>query len=104
MRRLSIVFLASLLAACSGGGSRNDLAAQACEAAAKDRLEGKDYRVDLAALAQSMQAKPDGSQFLTAPIVIEPGLATEAQQIIECSVRFVEGKPEPDVIGFVFNW
>ena len=104
MRRLSILLLISLLAACTGGGSRNDLAAQACEAAAKDRLDGKGYQVDLAALAESMKDKADGSHSLTAPIVIEPGLATEAKQIMECSVRFVPGKPEPDVIGFVFNW
>lgn len=93
-----------LLAACGGGGDRASLAAQACDAATRERLEGKDYQLDLTVLAGSMKDKPDGSQLLTAEVVVEPGLATEAKQIIECSVRFAQGKNEPDVIGFVFNW
>lgn len=105
MRPVLLVLMTALLAACGGGASnRNDLAAQACDAAAKERLESKAYTLDLVALAQSLKDKPDGTQFLTAPILIEPGLATEAKQIVECSVRFVEGKDSPDVIGFVFNW
>lgn len=99
-----LLALGLLLTACGGGGDRPNLAAKACDAATRDRLEGKDYQLDLAALAGSMKDKPDGSQLLTAEVVVEPGLATEAKQIIECSVRFAEGKKEPDVIGFVFNW
>lgn len=95
-----------LLTACAGGDGKPsaELAAKACDTATRERLEGKDYQLDVAALAKSMQDKPDGSQFLSTPIVVEPGLATEAKQVIECSVRFSKGKDEPDVIGFVFNW
>jgi hypothetical protein len=51
-----------------------------------------------------MRDAPNGEKFLTAPIVIEPGLTSEVKQIVECTVRFSEGKPAPDVVGFVFNW
>jgi hypothetical protein len=101
--------MALALLACGGGGSSADgdpkqLAAEACRAAADARLEGKLYELDLAALAASMKDAPNGEKFLTAPVVIEPGLTSEVKQIVECTVRFTDGKPAPDVVGFVFNW
>ncbi len=109
MRSWLVVTTSLALAACGGGGgggndSPNDLAAEACKAAAEARLEGKLYEMDLAALAASMKDAPNGEKFLTAPIVIEPGLTSEVKQIVECTVRFSDGKPAPDVVGFVFNW
>lgn len=108
MRTSLVVLMTMVLAACGGtggaGSSPNDLAAQACEADAKSRLDGKLYQLDLTALAASMKDAPNGEKFLTAPIVIEPGLTSEVKQIIECTVRFSEGKPTPDVVGFGFNW
>ena len=110
MRSWLVVTMTVALAVCGGesssggGGSPNDLAAEACKAAAESRLEGKLYELDLAALAASMKDAPNGEKFLTAPIVIEPGLTSEVKQIVECSVRFSEGKPTPDVVGFGFNW
>ena len=109
-KTLAVLPLAALLAACGGadggsaGGSPNELAAQACKAAAESRLAGKLYEMDLAALAASMKDAPGGEKFLTAPITIEPGLTSEVKQIVECTVRFSDGKPTPDVVGFVFNW
>ena len=109
MRSWLVVTMTMALAACGGesaggGGSPNDLAAEACKGAAESRLEGKLYELDLAALAASMKDAPNGEKFLTAPIVIEPGLTSEVKQIVECTVRFSEGKPAPDVVGFGFNW
>ena len=109
MRSWLVVSVTVVLAACGGGeggggGGPNEQAALACEAAAKSRLEGKLYTLDLAALGASMKDAPNGEKFLTAPIVIEPGLTSEVKQIVECTVRFSEGKPAPDVVGFVFNW
>lgn len=110
MSKLLVVVPACLLlAACGGAGGGagdgpNALAAQACKAAAESRLDGKLYELDLPALAASMRDAPNGEKFLTAPIVIEPGLTSETKQIVECTVRFAEGKDTPDVVGFVFNW
>ena len=88
----------------AASGTPNELAAKACEEAAKSRIEGKLYEMDLAALAASMTDAPNGEKFLTAPIVIEPGLTSEAKQIVECTVRFSDAKPAPDVVGFGFTW
>lgn len=109
MRTWVAITMAATLSACGGGGgsaggSPNDLAAKACEEAAKSRVEGKLYEMDLAALAASMKDAPNGEKFLTAPIVIEPGLSSEAKQIVECTVRFSDAKPAPDVVGFGFTW
>ena len=106
---LAVVPVCLALVACGsgegeGGGGANDRAAQACKAAAESRLGGKLYELDLAALAASLRDAPNGEKFLTAPIVIEPGLTSETRQIVECTVRFSEGKDSPDVVGFVFNW
>ena len=101
---------ALVLAACggeeagAGGGSRNELAAQACKAATESRLDGKLYEMDMQALAASMRDAPNGENFLTAPITIEPGLTSEVKQVVECTVRFTDAKPQPDVVGFTFNW
>jgi hypothetical protein len=109
MRNWVLITMAATLAACGGGesgggGSPNELAATACEEAAKSRLDNKLYELDRAALAASMKDAPNGEKFLTAPIVIEPGLTSEVKQIVECTVRFSDAKPAPDVVGFVFNW
>lgn len=108
MRSWLVVTMTVALTACGGGsgggGSPGDLAAEACKAAAESRLEGKLYELDLAALSASMKDAPNGEKFLTAPIVIEPGLTSEVKQIVECTVRFSDGKAAPDVVGFVFNW
>ena len=37
-------------------------------------------------------------------ITIEPGLAAESKQTLECSVRFVDGKAAPDVLRVQFIW
>lgn len=109
MRTWVVITLAAALSACGGGGEAaggtpNDLAAAACEEASKSRLGEKRYELDVAALAASMKDTPNGEKFLTASIIIEPGLTSEVKQIVECTVRFSDEKPAPDVVGFGFNW
>ncbi len=99
-----------LLAACGGSGpgagpaTRNELAAIACEDYAKGKLEDKTYKLDHAALAASMKDASDGPSTLSTPITIDAGRSSESKQTLECSVRFVAGKPTPDVISLQFIW
>ncbi len=72
-----------------GSGSKNEFAANACDAFAKAQLEDKTYTLDHVALAASMADAGDGSSLLRGPIVIEPGRSTESKQTLECTVRFV---------------
>lgn len=109
MRTLLVISMAAALGACGGSGddagaTPDQFASKACEEAAKSRLDGKLYEMDVAALAASMKDAPNGEKFLTAPIVIEPGLTSEVKQIVECTVRFNAANPAPDVVGFRFNW
>lgn len=108
MRTWLMVVATLALAGCGGGdgaaGTPAELAAKACEDAAKSRLDNKLYELDLAALAGSMTDASNGEKFLTAPILIEPGLTSEVRQIVECTVRFSPASPTPDVVGFGFNW
>lgn len=106
-----IVMMMALMAlvACSnkagsGGGSKAELAAAACDTYAKGQLEDKSYKLDDAELAKSMADAGDGASLLRAPITIEPGLSSESKQTLECRVRFVEGKDAPDVINMQFIW
>jgi hypothetical protein len=105
---IAVVMAAGLaLTACGkggGGGGQGGLAAKACEDAARAQLGEKTFAVDLAALGDAMKAQPDGSQLLKGPITVEPGLATESKQTLECSVRFVAGKDAPDVLRVQFIW
>lgn len=108
---LATMAACGLLAGCGGGGGEAaapegmaGAAARVCEEHAKAQLDGKLYELDGGALAASMKDSEDGGKFLTAPIVIEPGLASETKQVVECTVRFNEGSDTPDVVRFVFNW
>src|SRR5688572_4616932 len=99
MRSCALPVLAALaLAGCGGSGgadSKSTIAAKACEESARTQLGTKTFELDDAALAASMVAQPDGSQLLKGPITIEPGLAAESKQTLECNVRFVDTKAAP---------
>lgn len=105
MRRSIIVATCLVLAACGGGGAApagpNGVAASACDAFAKTRMENKAYELDLAALAQSMKADAD-LQVLSAPIVIQPGTDGEVKQTLECKVRMSADGKTADVINMTF--
>jgi outer membrane murein-binding lipoprotein Lpp len=109
MKVVAMIATSVLLAGCGGGdggsgASKNELAANACDAFAKAQLEEKTYTLDHAALAASMADAGDGSSLLRGPIVIEPGRSTESKQTLECTVRFVPGKELPDVLKMQFIW
>ncbi len=108
MRLVMAMAVTALLAGCGGAGgggsSKNELAATACDAYAKNQLADKTYELDQATLAASMADIGDGSNSLKAPITIEPGRSTESKQTLECTVRFVPGKEQPDVLKMQFIW
>ena len=107
--KLLLILSLIILAGCAqgdgaGSGSRNELAATACETYAKGQLGDKTYQLDHALLAKSMATSSGDAQVLRAPITVEPGLSSESKQTLECTVRFVEGKDVPDVINMQFIW
>lgn len=106
MRRSIIIATCLVLAACGGGGGAapagpNGVAASACDAFAKTRMENKAYELDLAALAGSMKPEAD-LQVLSAPIVIQPGTDGEVKQTLECKVRMGADGKTADVINMTF--
>lgn len=108
MRIWVVAAMASTLVACGGEAKVDDtpagLAADACRVELERRLEGKQYDLELPALAGSMKDGGNGTKMLSAPVTTEPGLTSEVTQIMECTVRFAEGKATPDIVGFGFNW
>jgi len=107
MKLVAAMALTGLLVACGGeggAGSKNELAASACDAYAKTQLADKTYQLDHAALAASMTDVGGGSNFLKGPITIDPGRSSESKQTLECTVRFVPGKEQPDVLKMQFIW
>lgn len=106
MRRSIIIAGCMVLAACGGGGDAppagpNGVAASACEAYAKTRMEGKAYELDLATLGASMKPEAD-LQVLSGPIVIQPGTDGEVKQTLECKVRMGGDGKSADVISMTF--
>lgn len=107
MKLVLAITVSTLLAGCGGGdsaSSKNELAANACDVYAKGQLGDKTYKLDHAALASSLADAGDGSSFLHTAITIDPGLSSESKQTLECSVRFVPGKEQPDVLKMQFIW
>ncbi len=96
-----LISTALLLSAC--GGSREQQAAKACDAAVKDKVAGRGYEMSVKDLAAS--AKPEGDALrVSAPIVFDKGLTSEYKQVLDCRVRFEAGKSAPTVIFLQFNW
>jgi len=107
MKLAAVITSIALLTGCGGGGSassKNELAATACDVYAKAQLSDKTYKLDHAALAASLADAGDGSMSLHGPITVDPGLSSESKQTLECTVRFVAGKAEPDVLKMQFIW
>lgn len=88
----------ALLASC--GGSRQTQAAAACEAAAKERSEGKLLAVDRKALAAGTTSETEDILRLQGPVTFDTGLQTEYTQTLECRVQFSGN--EARVIGITF--
>jgi hypothetical protein len=108
MKWICIALLVIGLAACSGGESsgpsgKAGAAASACDAFVKNKLEAKQYKLDLSTLAASMKQATPGTGDLSAPIIIEPGLTTEVKQNIQCDVRF-DAEDKAEVMTVVFVW
>lgn len=108
MKWISVALITLSLAACSGDGAggpggKSGAAADACDAFVKNKLEGKQFTLDLTALAASLKESPDKSGALSAPIIIEPGLTTEVKQNIKCDVRF-GADDKPEVTNVTFIW
>ena len=107
MKQYVALAMVVALAGCGGstggssGTSRNDIAANACDAYAKTKLGDKAYQLDMAALAASMKAEDD-MQGLSAPIVVEPGTSSEAKETLDCKVRFSADGKTADVISMNF--
>jgi len=109
MKQYVVLAMVVALAGCggsgtggnTGAGSKNDIAASACEAFAKTKLGDKTYLLDLVTLAASMKAE-DGMQGLSAPIVVDPGNADEVKETLDCKVRFSADGKTADVISMNF--
>lgn len=92
----------ALLAACGGEKTPADGAAQACDAEVKQQSRGKPYQLDAKLLAESMRDAGGGTHLLTAPVVVNAGLADQSTQQLECSVRLTEAGAE--VLNLRFIW
>lgn len=95
---------AMLATGCGSAETPAGLAAAACEAQAKSRLGGKPYTLDLAMLASSATDDGRGGLLLSAPIVVNAGLADEGTQQLECTVRLSGEPPSAEVLNLRFIW
>jgi hypothetical protein len=100
--KLSMVVSTMLLLSACGGGKEQQ-AANACDAAVKDKVAGRGYEMSVKELASSAKAEGDAIR-VSAPIVFDKGLTSEYKQVLDCRVRFEAGKSAPTVIFLQFNW
>ena len=93
-----------LLVGCGGGATPGSVAAQACDAQVKTQLGGKPYSLDLDALAATMKDDGRGGQLLTSKITVDAGLANQADQDLECTVRMGAEGASAEVLNLRFIW
>ena len=93
-----------LLVGCGGGATPAGIAAQACDAQVRTQLAGKPYTLDLEALATTMKDDGRGGQLLTSKIIVDAGLADQAEQDLECTVRMGTDNASAEVLNLRFIW
>lgn len=93
-----------LLVGCGGSATPGSVAAQACDAQVRTQLAGKPYTLDLEALAGTMQDDGRGGQLLTSKITVDAGLASQAEQDLECTVRMGADNTSAEVLTVRFIW
>jgi hypothetical protein len=96
--------LLALLVGCGGGSTPGSVAAEACDAQVKIQLGGKPYALDLEALATTMKDDGRGGQLLTSKITVDAGLANQAEQDLECTVRMGAENASAEVLNLRFIW
>ncbi len=100
MQGLTLALMTLVLAGC--GSSREMQAAEACEAAAKERTPNKLLSVDRKALAKSAKAESDDILQLIAPITLDTGLQSQYTQTLNCRVQFSGSEAKVIALTFVF--
>ncbi|MCX7556536.1 hypothetical protein OS187_06830 [Xanthomonadaceae bacterium JHOS43] len=100
IRLAAAAMMLPLLAGC--GGSRESQAAAACEAAARERSEGKMLEVDRKVLAQGATSESGDILRLQAPVTFDTGLQSEYTQTLECRVQISNGQVRVIGIQFLF--
>lgn len=100
MRYAVLSILLVLVSACGNNVHRQ--AARACLAEVDNRLEDKQFDVDVGQLTNSAVTQAADTLQLSSPIVFDRGRASEYTQIIECRVRL--DADAPTVIFLQFNW
>ena len=98
MRLAGVLAMLALLSGC--GGSRESQASAACEAAAKERSQGKMLAVDRKALEQAATPENADTLVLEGPVTFDTGLPSEYTQTLNCRVQFTDGNAR--VIGIIF--
>ena len=93
-----------LLVGCGGGTTPADVAAQACDAQVRVQLSGKPYALDLELLAKTMKDDGRGGFLLASQITVDAGLASEAVQVLECTVRMGADSTSAEVLNVRFIW
>ena len=100
---IPVLALASLVG-CGGGSTPGDVAAQACDAQVRTQLAGKPYTLDLKALAAAPQDDGRGGLMLKAKIMVNAGMADQAEQGLECTVRMSPDATSAEVLDLRFIW
>lgn len=98
--RLALV--ATMMFLISGCGSTESEAAAACEAAAKERTEGKLLAVDLRVLAASAENETADILRLQGPVTFDTGLQSEYTQTLDCRVQVSDGQVRVIAVSYVF--
>lgn len=93
-----------LLAGCGGAPTPADVAAQACDAQVRTQLGGKPYTLDLRMLAQTMKDDGRGGFLLASQVTVDAGLASQAVQTLECTVRMGADNASAEVLNLRFIW
>lgn len=93
-----------LLVGCGGSATPAEVAAQACDAQVRTQLAGKPYTLDLELLAGTIKDDGRGGFLLASQITVDAGLASQAEQLLECTVRMGNEGTTAEVLNVRFIW
>lgn len=90
--------------ACTGGCAKDPKAQalEACADAVAQKLVGKEFRLDRAAMQASAADDGTGAIAMSGGLLINPGMTNEEKQTVQCKARVENGKA--DVVSLSIIW
>lgn len=98
----SVAILVTVLCMSGCGKDPTAKAIDACAAAVAQKVEGKAYKLDHAAMQASAADDGTGVISMSGGLIVNPGMSNEEKQAVQCKARVTDNGA--DVVSLTLIW